>query len=55
VNTDIVTLAQLKAGGFSIEDVRRECPGAVERVALDGSPCWLAKDLRPLLGEGADE
>jgi hypothetical protein len=40
--------------GFTTEDVRRLCQGAVEYVALDGSPCWRREYIAPLLGSVRD-
>ena len=46
-----VTAGDLAPYGLTPADVRRRCPWAVEYTALDGSPCWLAEDLAPLLDQ----
>jgi hypothetical protein len=51
---DVVTLSELKALDWTAADVARSCPGAVERVALDGAACWDRSDLAPLLGDEED-
>lgn len=52
---EIITLADLEAAGLTAADLRRRCPDAVERVGLDGRPCWLRTDLGALLpGRGED-
>ena len=50
-----ITLAELEAHGITREDVLRRCPGAVEMVSLDGTPCWYGADLAALLAEPAGE
>jgi hypothetical protein len=47
--SELITLEDLAEAGLTPADVRHRCPWAVERVALDGSPCWEAEYLRPLL------
>jgi hypothetical protein len=49
---DYLTAADLRPYGLAPADVRRRYPWAVEYVALDGRPCWLAADLATLLGQG---
>jgi hypothetical protein len=46
---DYLTEQDLLGLGFTRDDVARRCPGAVERTALDGSPCWALEDLSPLI------
>jgi len=46
----ILTLDDLQACGVSRTDVYRHCPHAVERIGLDGRPCWSRDDLAPLCG-----
>jgi len=41
----LVTLADLLAQGIDLAEVRRRWPHAVQYVALDGEPVFLAEDL----------
>ena len=52
---DWVCAADLETFDITPEDVRRVCPHASERTALDGSPCWHRSDLGPLFGEEGSE
>lgn len=46
-----VTVADLDGASLVPADVATLCPGAVEYIALDGSPVWLAADLDALTAE----
>ncbi|MDY3563390.1 hypothetical protein R5W23_004893 [Gemmata sp. JC673] len=52
---DFVSEHDLRDLGLEPALVRVLCPHATEYRALDGSRCWAAADLAPLLGaEGGD-
>ncbi len=42
----------LRAVGIDPAEVTRRCPWATELWSLDGSRCWSAIDLAPLLEGG---
>jgi hypothetical protein len=46
---EYITAAELADYGFTVQDVCRTCPQAVEYTSLDGTPCWQAEDLVELL------
>jgi hypothetical protein len=46
---EYVTAAELAAYEFTPAEVRRCCPHAIERVALDDGPCWFRNELADLL------
>jgi hypothetical protein len=47
--TDYLTLDELAPYGITLAELRRLDPAPVERVALDGSPCWVRDELLVLV------
>jgi len=51
VTTDYLSEEDLCNLGGDPSTVARDCPWAIELVALDGTRCWATQDLAMLLEE----